>query len=61
MKQLSLLLAFIFVVKLSISQGIDPLPDAEYCPNVEYTFTATIKIVVQLMLHVRPVMTEKLY
>lgn len=42
MKRLYLIAACIFILKMANSQSISPLQTAEYCPNVEYTFTATI-------------------
>ncbi|MDP1811727.1 MAG: hypothetical protein Q8K66_10035, partial [Sediminibacterium sp.] len=42
MKRLYLIAACILLLKMANSQTILPLQSAEYCPNVEYTFTATI-------------------
>lgn len=42
MKKLKLLLLLLFMVGLTNAQSILPSPTAEYCPNQEMTFTATI-------------------
>lgn len=42
MKRLCLILMCYFILKVATSQSILPLVTEEFCPDVEYTFTATI-------------------
>lgn len=42
MKRLSLIIVCSIILKIAASQSISPLQTDEYCPNTEYTFTATI-------------------
>ena len=42
MKRLFTIAACSFILQIANSQSISPLQTNEFCPGVEYTFTATI-------------------
>jgi hypothetical protein len=52
MKHLHLLTICLIMTKIMVAQTISPLQTNEYCPNVEYTFTATITKPYQSMIGV---------
>lgn len=49
MNRLYLIVISFFILKIASSQIISPVQTDEYCPNVEYTFTATISKTYQSM------------
>lgn len=52
MNRLYLILICSFVFKIASSQTISPAITDEYCPGIEYTFTATIPKTYQSMIGV---------
>ena len=50
MKRLLSLVFFYTILNTVYSQSISPLQTGEFCPNVEYTFTASISKTYQSMI-----------